>query len=272
MTRALLVTRRELTEVLRDLNLLGPMIMLPTLMAVVSGLAVFGTATTQTETVGVILSTMATEQVGTRIASQFLGLSPEAQAAAVQKVIKALMLPMFWIVTVGLTATVSADSFVGEKERGTLEPLLATPIRVSELLLGKMLTAVLLAVLGTWLGVGVFIGLVWRSSSPYLPRFLLSDPDWAIAVLVMIPLCATMSAAISAIISTRASTYRTAYQLNGLVVLPIIAMLIPQTMLLYFMTPRALPILAAGFVALDILLVQAAVKVFDRERLVGGGR
>ncbi len=271
MKRALLVTRREITEVSRDINLLGPMVMLPTLMAIVSGLVVFGTATTQTETVGIILSTVATEQVGTRVANQFLGLSPEAQAAAVQKIIKALMLPIFWIVTVGLAATVSADSFVGEKERGTLEPLLATPIRATELLLGKMLTAVLLAVAGTWFGVAIFTGLVWRSSSPYLPKFLLSDPDWAIAVFAMIPLCATISAAISAIISTRASTYRSAYQLNGLVVLPIIAMLIPQTMLLYFMTPRALPILAAGFLALAILLVQAAAHVFDRERLVGGG-
>jgi ABC-type Na+ efflux pump permease subunit len=260
------------TEVLRDLNLLGPMIMLPTLMAIVSGLVVFGTATTQTETVGVILSTMAAEQVGTRVANQFLGLSPEAQTAAVQKLIKALMLPMFWIVTVGLTATVSADSFVGEKERGTLEPLLATPIRVGELLFGKMLTAVVLSVLGTWFGVAIFAGIVWRSNSPYFPRFLLSDSDWAIAVLVIIPLCATLSGAISAIISTRASTYRSAYQLNGLVVLPIIAMLIPQTMLLYFMTPRALPILAIGFLMLDFLLVRAAHRAFDRERLIGGGR
>jgi ABC-type Na+ efflux pump permease subunit len=272
VSRALIITKREVTEVLRDVNLLAPMVMLPTLMAIVSGLAVFSTSTTQTETVGVILTTMATEQIGTRVANQFLGLSAEAQAAAVQKVIKALLIPMFWIVTVGLTATVSADSFVGEKERGTLEPLLATPVRVSELLFGKMLTAVILSVLGTWFGVAIFAGLVWNSNTPYLPKFLLADPDWAIAILVIIPLCATMSGAISAIISTRASTYRTAYQLNGLVVLPIIAMLIPQTMLLYFMTPRALPILAVGFVILDVLLIQAAAHVFDRERLVGGGR
>ncbi len=272
MNRALIVTRREVTEVMRDVNLVAPMLMLPTLMAVVSGLAVFSTATTQTGTVGVIMTTIATEQVGTRVANQFLGLSAEAQEAAVQKVIKALLIPMFWIVTVGLTATVSADSFVGEKERGTLEPLLATPIRVGELLFGKMLTAVVLAVLGTWFGVAIFATLVWQSNTPYLPKFLLADPDWAIAILVIVPLCATMSGAISAIISTRASTYRSAYQLNGLVVLPIVAMLIPQTMLLYFMTPRALPILAIGFIMLDVLLVQAAMHVFDRERLIGGGR
>jgi ABC-type Na+ efflux pump permease subunit len=270
MTRAVLITRREVTEVLRDLNLVAPMVMLPILVAIVAGLAVYGTATTQTETVGVIISTMATERVGTRFANQFLNMPLEAQQALIQKMIKALMLPMFWIVTVGLTATISADSFVGEKERGTLEPLLATPIRIGELLLGKLLTAVVLSVVGTWVGVAVFTIEVWNSRSPYLPRFLFGDPDWAIAIFIIVPLLATMSAAVAAIISTRAATYRSAYQLNGLVVLPVVALLIPQTMLLYFFTPAALVYLAIGFVLLDLLLIYAAVGVFDRERLIGG--
>src|SRR5688572_9428552 len=234
MTRALLIARCEITEVLRDINLFGPMLMLPVLMAMVGGLAVFGTATIHTETVGIIVGTMASERaVGAQASSAFSSLPPAAQHLQIEKMIKALMLPMFWIVTVGLTASVSADTFVGEKERGTLEPLLATPIRIGELLFGKLMTAVVLSVGGAWVGVALFTGLVWRASNPYLPRFLLGDPDWLIAVGIIIPLIATMSAAVAAIISTRASTYRSAYQLNGLVVLPIVAMLIPQTMLLY---------------------------------------
>jgi ABC-type Na+ efflux pump permease subunit len=236
----------------------------------VAGPAFSGPATTHTETVGVIISTMATERVGSHFADQFLSMSLESQQALIAKMIKALMLPMFWIVTVGLTATISADSFVGEKERGTLEPLLATPIRIGELLLGKLLTAVTLAVAGTWVGVVVFAVAVWNSRSPYLPRLLLSDPDWAIAIFVIVPLIATMSAAVAAIISTRAASYRSAYQLNGLVVLPVVALLIPQTMLLYFFTPSALVILAMGFVVLDLLLIYAAIGIFDRERLIGG--
>lgn len=271
MTRALLITRREVTEVLRDVNLIGPMLMLPLLMAIVASLAVYGTATTQTDTVGIIISTMATERTGGRLAQQFLNLPPHLQQALVEKMIKALMLPIFWIVTVGLTATVSADSFVGEKERGTMEPLLATPIRIGELLFGKLLTAVSLSVLGTWVGVALFTYAVWTSHNPYLPRFLFSDPDWVIAVFLIIPLIATMSASVAAIISTRATTYRGAYQLNGLVVLPVVAMLIPQTMLLYFLTPAALLILAIGFAVLDLILIQIAIGVFDREHLIGGG-
>jgi ABC-2 type transport system permease protein len=272
MSRALLITEREISEVLRDINLIGPMLMLPLLMAFVAGLAVFGTSGMHTETVGILVGSVAAEQLTTRAADQFLGLSPDAQQQIVQKMIKAVMLPMFWIVTVGLTATVSADSFVGEKERATLEPLLATPIRIGELLFGKLLSAVGLSVLGTWVGVALFSVAVWRSTNPYLPRFLLGDPDWLIAIVLMVPLLATMSASIAAIISTRASTTRAAYQLNGLVVLPMVALLIPQTMLLYFLTPHALAILVCGLIALDALLIQAATRTFDRERLIGGGQ
>jgi hypothetical protein len=53
-------------------------------------------------------------------------------------------------------------------------------------------------------------------------------------------------------------------------VLPVVALLIPQTMLLYFFTPSALVILAMGFVVLDLLLIYAAIGIFDRERLIGG--
>jgi hypothetical protein len=81
---------------------------------------------------------------------------------------------------------------------------------------------------------------------------------------------ALMSAGVAALISTRVSTYRAAYQLNGLVVLPIITLLVPQTVVLFFITPWALAILGTGFLALDTLLLLTAVRTFDREQLLRG--
>jgi ABC-2 type transport system permease protein len=47
-----------------------------------------------------------------------------------------------------LAATFAADSFAGERERGTMETLLATPISERSLFLGKVITAILLAAAG----------------------------------------------------------------------------------------------------------------------------
>lgn len=52
-----------------------------------------------------------------------------------------------------LSATFAADSFAGERERGTMETLLATPVCERSLFMGKVLTAILLATLGAVLAI-----------------------------------------------------------------------------------------------------------------------
>jgi ABC-2 type transport system permease protein len=270
MRRALLVTQREITEVLRDINLLGPMIIMPALMGLVASFAVLGTSSANTDAVSVVVGTVGVGSLSPRWMQAFTALSSGDQSQLLANVLKALTLPLFWIVTVALTATIAADSFVGEKERDTLEPLLATPIRNGELFFGKLMTAVIPAVLGTWLGMAIFGLGAWRANSPYFPRFLLFDRDWATSVFVMVPLMAIMSAAVAALISTRVATYRAAYQLNGLVVLPVITLLVPQTVILFFITPNALAILGGSFIVIDAILVWTAVRIFDREQLLKG--
>ena len=54
-------------------------------------------------------------------------------------------------------STIAAYSIIGEKNSHTLEPLLATPVRRWQLLAGKMLSALLPAVLVTWVSGGLFI-------------------------------------------------------------------------------------------------------------------
>jgi len=270
MRRALLVTQREITEVLRDINLLGPMIMMPALMGFVASLAVVGTSSANSDAVSVVVGTVGVGSVSPRWMQAFTALSQGDQSRLLANILKALTLPLFWIVTVALTATISADSFVGEKERDTLEPLLATPIRNGELFFGKLLTAVIPAVAGTWFGIAIFGWGAWRANSPYFPHFLLVDSDWVASIFLMVPLMAIMSAAVAALISTRVATYRAAYQLNGLVVLPVITLLVPQTVVLFFVTPNALAILGTGFIIVDAILVWTAVRIFDREQLLKG--
>jgi ABC-type Na+ efflux pump permease subunit len=267
---ALLVTRREITEILRDFNLLGPMVMMPALMAAVASLAVLGTATADTGTVSVVVGTIGAEQIPPQWMQYYLRLTDREQGALIGTILKAMTLPLFWIVTVALTATIAADSFVGEKERDTLEPLLATPIKNGELFVGKLIAAVAPAIAGTWIGLTIFTLAVWRSHNPYFPGFLLSDPDWLASSFIIVPMMALMSAGVAALISTHVATYRAAYQLNGLVVLPLITLIVPQTVLLFFLTPWALAILGGSFLLLDVLLVLTAIRLFDREQLLRG--
>ena len=75
--------------------------------------------------------------------------SASASSSAVRGVVDSVLLLML-IVPVILPAAISSYSVVGERDQGTLEPLLTTPVRRGELMLGKGLAAVLPAVAVTY--------------------------------------------------------------------------------------------------------------------------
>jgi hypothetical protein len=53
-------------------------------------------------------------------------------------------------------------------------------------------------------------------------------------------------------------------------VLPVILFLIPQTILLLLITPLALLYIGALILVVDLVLVAAALAIFDRERILRG--
>jgi len=264
--------RREMREVLRDLNLLMPLVALPALMALAASIGIVATARQDTPFVSNLLEGI---DLG-RLPPGFLRLFAFSDLTDAQKnllfVLKVVIFPIFWVIPVALTSTIAADSFVGEKERRTIEPLLATPVSNRELFFGKILTAVVPAVLGTWLSYLLFSFTVVRAINPRFPHPIFPDGDWYFAVGVLVPMLALLSASIAALISTRVATYRAAYQINGLVVLPVLLVFIPQTMGLYFFFPWALAAAALALLLLDVLFVGLSLRVFDREKILRGQR
>lgn len=89
-----------------------------------------------------------------------------------------LMLPMM----------IACDSIVSEKVGKSLEPLLATPVSVSELLVGKALAAVLPAVGATWLSYAVYVGLAAVLLGRPAVVAVLASPDWLIGIGLLSPL------------------------------------------------------------------------------------
>src|ERR687887_2240222 len=57
---------------------------------------------------------------------------------------------------------IALEAFVGEKERSSLEPLLAMPISDIELYVGKLLASMALPLIASYLGITIFVfGLKW---------------------------------------------------------------------------------------------------------------
>jgi len=199
-----------------------------------------------------------------------LSLSSTASPSTVKAVVGAAFLFLL-IIPVVVPAAIAAYSVVGERDQGTLEPLLTTPVRREELLLGKGLAAIIPAVAVTYALLAVFhitvhlaaasavVTAVWQ-----LPLFL--------AEVLFAPLLAGWAIWIGIAISARSSDVRVAQQLSTLASLPVLGL----TTLISFQVLQPSVLLAiafgAGLLLLDACAWRVASVAFDRERLVVGSR
>ncbi len=178
-----------------------------------------------------------------------------------------LFVLMFMILPVAIPVTIAAYSIVGEKANRSLEPLLATPITTAELLTGKILAAIVPAILATWLAFIIFlIGAYLLASPAVFAKFL--DPLWFIAIFLVAPLLTMLSACIALIISSRASDPRVAEQLAALVLLPIILVVIGQAVGLILINREIMLIIFVVVALLDVALLYLAIRLFQRETIL----
>jgi ABC-2 type transport system permease protein len=166
---------------------------------------------------------------------------------------------------------VASYAVVGERQQGTLEPMLSTPVRRSELLLAKALAALLPSVLAAYGVYAVFIAVVEAFVDPAVASALL---QWRqiLAQVVFTPLIAAWSIWVAMAISTRTSDIRVAQQLGVLASLPAV---IITTLIALGAIPASFGLaLTAGIVLLllDGLGWRVVAYAFNRERLITGTR
>jgi ABC-2 type transport system permease protein len=186
----------------------------------------------------------------------------------VQVIILRQFLLMYLMMPLIVPITIATYSIIGEKEMRSLEPLLATPITTSELLVGKGISAVVPAILATWLAYAVFfIGTRLIVSSGHILEVLL-NPMWVWAMLVLAPLLSLFAVSLGIIISSRVNDTRAAQQLAGLVVIPIVLLAVGQTTGFIFLSTVAFVVAAILIALIDVGVLYAGVQLFQRETIL----
>jgi ABC-2 type transport system permease protein len=166
-------------------------------------------------------------------------------------------------------AALAAYSIVGERQQGTLEPVLSTPIRRQELVLGKALAVLAPAVGIAYVIFGVFVALVELFAHPGVASAIIRGPD-VLAQVIFTPLLAIFSIWIGIAISTRASDIRVAQQLSVLASLPTIALTTLIALDVIHATLGLAVALGIALLVADRLGYRLVATLFDRERLIAG--
>lgn len=173
----------------------------------------------------------------------------------------------FLLIPMMMPVYIAAYSIVGEKEAKSLEPLLATPISVWELLVGKSIAAVVPSVVLTWFS---FIVLVIGGYfiMPELVFLALIRPVWIVGMALLSPLLALLSVFSGVIVSSRMNDPRAAQQVTGIFVVPIVALSIVVLAGKIFLSVPMVVMAAAVTLALDCLALYFAIKLFQRETIL----
>ncbi|MCE1252746.1 MAG: stage II sporulation protein M [Anaerolineae bacterium] len=172
-----------------------------------------------------------------------------------------LMIVGFFPISVSLV--IALETFVGEKERGSIEPLLNSPLEDWQLYLGKLLAATLPPLLSSYIGMGVYLlGLAYDG----VPL-----PPWDLLVLIffLTMVQALMMVAGAVVVSSQATSVRSANLLASFIVIPSALLIQGESVVMFWGSYDTLWWLVFGLIVLTVLLTRVGVAHFQREELLG---
>jgi ABC-2 type transport system permease protein len=256
--RALAVFWKDFLDLRRNPALLASMAVLPLVFVMVPVAVVYAYVHEGSE--GTLLA----------VAHFYAPQLPAGQSAARFLVDRTLVdwFGLFLVMPVFIPILISSQSVAGERERRTLEPLLASPLSAAELVAGKSLASLVPAVALTWLAFALLcVGVDWAAwpleQAPLLPNGL-----WSYGILLLGPLFAFFGNAVAVLISAYVSEARTAQQVSALVVLPLLGLAAGQVSGLLHAGIAFYALEGLVVLVLDVLLVMVSLRVLDRERLL----
>ena len=158
---------------------------------------------------------------------------------------------------------IALETFVGEKERRSLEPLLTTPLTDLQLYIGKLIAATAPPVIASYLGMFVYLLLIglsmnwWPSAELLLVSMVLSTTESLVMVTGAV------------IVSSQSTSVRAANLLASFIIIPMAFLLQAEAGMLLFANYTALWLIALFLLVVNILLIRLGVRIFDREHLLG---
>lgn len=179
------------------------------------------------------------------------------------------------LVAVMIVGVMVPESFAGERERHTLETLLASRLPDRAIFFGKLVTPIAVA----W-GVGLLsqvLSLVVINLTHWQGHLLFFTPPIALGMLAMSLLMALLTAGLGVFVSLRAATVQQAAQiLMAIVLVPpmllqVVPLLLRDQIGPFIETvdgPQILTIIVAVLAVVDLLVLLAAMARFQRSRLI----
>jgi ABC-2 type transport system permease protein len=250
------VLEREWAETVRN-RLLMSTILIPPVVLTIAPLALAGL--------------IGQRSLPPALAAQILAQRPDWAAFSAAELAGAFAVQQFLVFFLLMPAyiplSIATFSIIGEKQARTLEPVLATPIRTSELLTGKAIAALVPGVLAGW---ATYVAFVLLASVVYGPNllFVVTDMSWLVGVFILGPAVGLASVVAGVITSSRVSDPRVAQQIGGIIIVPIIAVTLLQATGTVLVGAAGYFLMAVLVLVVSLVGLRVGVELFDREAIL----
>ena len=179
-----------------------------------------------------------------------------------------IMPPFFLIIPIMASSVMAASSFVGEKEKHTLETLLYSPLSLGQLFQSKILAGFSVGMMISYSSFAAML-LVMELEFFFLTgNLLLPAASWLAIMLLIAPAISLVAIAVTVRSSAKAQTIEEAQQRAVFLIFPILALVIGQFTGIILISAGLLWGVGIVLAALAILLVKRAAGNFTYEKLL----
>lgn len=220
--------------------------------------------------VSIEFTDMVTKAVGQlpkgRLKDEFQNL-PTINHQIIYLVVNYMLGSLFLMIPCLNSMMIAVNSFVGEKERRTLETLLFAPITIRELFIGKVLSAFIPSMAISIISVILFGILVNSLTFNMFSSLLFPNSNWLVLILWVSPVLSLLTILINVLVSARVQSFQAAQQLGGTVVLPIMLLFIGQASGFLLISPLLLFMIGGVLLLLSVFIFSRITKYNSRNVL-----
>ncbi|MGM0368172.1 MAG: ABC transporter permease [Actinomycetota bacterium] len=199
--------------------------------------------------------------------NKIFGSNVDPQKAMIRFMVKQFIIFLLLIPAM-VPSLIAPASVIFEKESRTLEPLLATPIKTKELMLGKTFTSFIpsfIISIINFIVLGISINTVAYIKFDLLP---LPNLEWFVSAFVLSPVISFIITTISLVFSSKTTDIRSAQGIGSAIIIPIYAIIGLQIAGLFLLNVYYMLLGCAVLIAICPFLLKLAIKTFDRENIL----
>lgn len=179
------------------------------------------------------------------------------------------IMPVFFLmIPIMASSVMAASSFVGEKEKHTLETLLYSPLSLKQMFQAKILAGFSVGMMVSYISFAAMMLVLELEVFLLTGKAILPSSSWLAIMLLIAPAISLIAIAVTVRSSAKAQTIEEAQQRAVFLVFPILALLIGQFTGILLISAGLLWGVGAVLAALDVLLMRGAAGSFTYEKLL----